>query len=69
MHPASIFCRMALCVAVIVGSIAALVAPIPDPAARPIRWGLVWLALGLVSGPGLVFAFAYVWVQVLGFWI
>jgi hypothetical protein len=69
LHPASIFCRIGLGIGVAAGLIAALLARIPDPAAKPIRWGLLWLALGLVAGPGLTFAFAYVWVVVLGFWI
>jgi hypothetical protein len=66
LHPASIYCRMALGASVLVGLIVALVAGIKDPAARPIRWGLLWLALGLVAGPGLVFGLAYLAFQVLG---
>jgi hypothetical protein len=65
-HPAPIYCRMALGVAVVVGLIVALVARIKDPAARPIRWGLLWLALGFVAGPGLVFGLGYLVFVVLG---
>jgi hypothetical protein len=65
-HPASIYCRIALGVAVVVGLILALVARIPDPEARPVRWGLLWLALGLVAGPGLVFGLGYLVFEVMG---
>jgi hypothetical protein len=57
--PSSIYFRIALGVALVAGLILALVARIPDPAARPIRWGLLWLAIGLLAGPGLVFGLAY----------
>jgi len=58
-HPRSIFCQIALCVALVAGLILALVTRINDPAARPIRWGLLWLAFGFLVGPVLVFGLAY----------
>src|SRR6266852_3743499 len=58
-NPFSIYCRIALCVALVAGFILALVARINDPAARPIRWGLLWFAVGFLVGPGLVFGLAY----------
>jgi hypothetical protein len=65
-HPASIPCRIALCVAVVAGLILALVARINDPAARPVRWGLLWFAFGFLVGPGLVFGFFYLLFTALG---
>jgi hypothetical protein len=64
-HPESIYCRIALGVAVVAGLTLALAARIPDPAARPIRWGLLWLILGFVAGPGLVFGLAYLVFEVI----
>ncbi len=64
--PRSIFARFGLAVAVVVGLVVALVARIPDPAARPIRWGLLWLALGFVAGSGAVFGGGYLYVYLLG---
>ncbi|HZY90733.1 MAG TPA: hypothetical protein VFE78_38270 [Gemmataceae bacterium] len=58
-HPDSIYCRLALGVAVVSGLILALLARIKDPSARPVRWGLLWLALGFVLGPCLVFGLTY----------
>jgi hypothetical protein len=58
-HPDSIYCRLALAVAVVSGLILALLARIKDPAAQPIRWGLSWLAFGFVVGPCLVFGLTY----------
>jgi hypothetical protein len=58
-HPQSIYAQFAFGVAVIVGLIAALLAPIKDPAARPIRWGLVWLALGCLVSPGPLYLWAF----------
>jgi hypothetical protein len=58
-HPASIYCRLALAVAVVAGLILALLTGIKDPTAKPIRWGLLWLAFGFVVGPCLVFGVFY----------
>jgi hypothetical protein len=58
-HPQSIYCRAALGVALVTGLVVALIARIDDPAARPIRWGLLWIALGFVAGPCLVFGVMY----------
>jgi hypothetical protein len=58
-HPDSIYCQMALGVAAVGGLIVALLARIKDPTAKPIRWGLLWIALGFVLGPCLVFGTAY----------
>src|SRR6266851_505288 len=58
-QPSSIYCQIALCVALVAGLVLALVARINDPAARPIRWGLLWLAVGFLVGPGMVFGLAY----------
>ncbi len=58
-HPESIYCRAALAVGATVGLIVALAARIKDPAKQPIRWGLLWLAIGFVSGPCLVFGTAW----------
>jgi hypothetical protein len=58
-HPDSIYCRLALGDAVVGGLTLALLARIKDPAARPVRWGLLWLALGFVLGPCLVFGSTY----------
>jgi hypothetical protein len=58
-HPDSIYCRLALAVAVVAGLVLALLAPIKDPTVRPIRWGLLWLAVGFVVGPCLVFGVTY----------
>jgi hypothetical protein len=65
-HPSSIFCQIALCVALVAGLILALVAGINDPAARPIRWGLLWLAFGFVVGPCLVFGLGYLFFAAMG---
>jgi len=65
-HPASIYCRLALAVAVVTGLALALLAGIKDAAAQPIRWGLLWLAVGFVVGPCLVFGAAYLVVTMAG---
>jgi hypothetical protein len=41
------------------GLLAAVLSGIRDPAAKPIRWGLLWLAIGLAIGPGFVIGSAY----------
>ncbi len=64
--PRSVFVRMALLVSVAVGLAVAVAAGIKDPATRPIRWGLLWLAIGLAAGPGLVLGSAYLLFNVLG---
>ena len=58
-HPESIYVQFALGVAVVVGLIAAVAAPIKDPTARPIRWGLLWVALGFLVGPGPLYLWAF----------
>jgi hypothetical protein len=65
-HPSSIFCQLALGVALAAGLILALVTRIKDPAARPIRWGLLWIAVGFVVGPGMVFGLAYLFFAAMG---
>jgi hypothetical protein len=65
-HPDSIYCRMALAVAVIAGLVLALFTRINDPTAKPIRWGLLWLAIGFVLGPCLVFGAFYLLFKVAG---
>jgi hypothetical protein len=65
-HPNSIYCQAALGVAVVAGLVLALFARIADPAARPIRWGLLWIAIGFVAGPCLVFGLAYLIFKVTG---
>jgi hypothetical protein len=64
-HPSSLYWRIAACFGAVAGLVVALVARIPDPAARPIRWGLLWLGIGFVTGPGLVFGLAYLVFDVL----
>jgi hypothetical protein len=59
------FARFGLGVAIAVGLIAALVARIPDPTARPIRWGILWLALGFIVGTAAIFGGGYLYVSVL----
>jgi hypothetical protein len=59
------FARFGLLVALVIGLIAALVAQIPDPAASPIRWGLLWLVIGFAVGTGALYGSAYLWIKVL----
>ena len=59
-------CRPALAVAVVAGLVLALLARINDPTAKPIRWGLLWLAIGFVLGPCLVFGAFYLLFKVAG---
>jgi hypothetical protein len=58
-HPRSIYCRASLALALAGGLLTAILSGIRDPAAKPIRWGLLWLAIGLALGPGLVLGSAY----------
>ena len=58
-HTRSIYVRFGCGAAAVTGLVAALLAGIPDPAARPIRWGLLWLALGFVVGTGAAYGRGY----------
>ena len=66
-HPQSVFVRCGCGAATVTGLVVALLAGIPDPAARPIRWGLLWLALGFVVGTGAAFALGYLVFLATGF--
>lgn len=65
-HRESIYCQLALAIAVAAGLTLALLVPLKDPTARPLRWGLLWLAFGFVVGPCLVFGTVYLIVKVAG---
>src|SRR5690349_6909595 len=66
-HAQSIFVQCGFGVAIAGGLIAALIARLSDPAARPIRWGLLWLALGFVLGTGAAFGLGYLFYLATGF--
>jgi hypothetical protein len=66
-HPRAVFVQIGFGAAAATGLIVALIAGIPDPAARPIRWGLLWLALGFVVGTGVSFGLAYLFLLATGF--
>lgn len=58
-YPRSVYVQAAFVVALVAGLAAALVARLPDPCARPVRFGLLWLALGFLVGPGIVLGGLY----------
>jgi hypothetical protein len=66
-HPDSVFVRIGFGAAAATGLIVALIAGIPDPAARPIRWGLLWLAVGFAVGTGAMFGAGYLFFLATGF--